>query len=217
MNSTIPKQYLPLLGKPVLAYTLDVFEACSEIEEIIVVIHPHHEDLFLRQVFKRYHYEKVRKYVFGGKRRQDSVYRGLLELRGREEDFVLVHDGVRPLLDQRTLKRCIEELKEHEAVCCAIPCVDTLKMTENGKSIQGTLDRHKVWRAQTPQGFRVKLLWEALERAFQDDFCGTDDSVLVERLGQPVYLVLGSEDNLKITTPQDVIFAEERLRWRGRP
>lgn len=217
MNHAIPKQYLPILGKPVLAHTLEVFERCAAIEEVIPVINARHEDLFLREVWRRYAYRKVKRYVFGGERRQDSVYQGLLALKEYGDDFVLVHDGVRPLLDEATLWRCVESLREHEAVCCAVPCVDTLKLTEDGKVIRETLDRRKIWRAQTPQGFRVGLLWEALRWAEENHFWGTDDASLVEQLGKPVYLVLGSEDNLKITTPQDLVFAEERLRWRRGP
>lgn len=214
MNLTIPKQYVKILGKPVLAHTLEVFESCPEIEEVIPVIHVLHEELFVQQVWRKYPYKKVRRYVFGGMRRQDSVYRGISELREFPEDFVLVHDGVRPLLDPLTLRRCVESLKKYEAICCAVPCVDTLKLTEDGVMIRETLDRKKIWRAQTPQGFRIGLLWEALQQAEKDGFWGTDDASLVERLGQSVHLVVGSEENLKITTPQDLVFAEEWLRWR---
>lgn len=214
MNCTTPKQYLPVLGKPVLAHTLEVFERCAEIEEVIPVINPFHENLFVTQIWERYRYRKMRRYVFGGERRQDSVYQGLLMLKEYQDDFVLVHDGVRPLLDQETLQRCLGALKEYEAICCAVPCVDTLKLTEDGKVIRETLDRRKIWRAQTPQGFRIGILWEALRLAEQDGFWGTDDASLVERLGKPVHIVIGSEDNLKITTPQDLVFAEEWLRWR---
>jgi len=214
MNRATPKQYLPVLGKPVLAHTLEIFENCAEIEEVVPVINVLHEDLFVRQIWRKYSYRKVRRYVFGGARRQDSVYQGLLALKEYRNDFVLVHDGVRPLLDGATLRRCLQGLREHEAVCCAVPCVDTLKLIEDGKVIRETLDRKKIWRAQTPQGFRIGLLWEALQCAEKDGFWGTDDASLVERLGKAVYLVVGSEDNLKITTPQDLLFAEERLRWR---
>ncbi|MGQ9474127.1 MAG: 2-C-methyl-D-erythritol 4-phosphate cytidylyltransferase [Candidatus Caldatribacteriaceae bacterium] len=214
MNLTVPKQYVKILGKPILAHTLEIFETCPEIEEVIPVINVLHEELFVQQVWKKYSYKKVKRYVFGGRHRQESVYKGLLGLQGFSEDFVLIHDGVRPLLDLLTLQRCVEGLRKYEAICCAVPCMDTLKLTEDGVVIRETLDRKKIWRAQTPQGFRIGLLWEALKQAEKDDFWGTDDASLVERLGHSVHLVVGSEENLKITTPQDLVFAEEWLRWR---
>jgi len=213
MNVAVPKQYLPLLDKPVLAYTIEAFEQSPLIQEIVVVIHPNHEDIFVRDVLKRFHFEKFRKYVFGGSTRQESVYRGLEVLKDRKSDFVFIHDGVRPFVTESIIKRCADKVRETEAVCCAIPCVDTVKFSEDGTAIDRTLDRKKIWRAQTPQVFRISLILEALEKAFQDNFWGTDDSVLVERLGKKVALVLGSENNIKITTPFDFIRAEEILRW----
>ena len=214
VNSVTPKQYLPLLGKPILAHTLDIFEKSPWIGEIIVVINPLHEEIFKKEVWERYGYRKVKKYISGGETRQESVYWGVREVKNRGDDFVLIHDGVRPLVDEKILERCVEGVIKFEAVCCAMPCVDTIKCSLNGEVIDETLDRQKIWRAQTPQAFRISLIWEALERAKEEGFQGTDDSALVERMGKPVRLVLGSEDNLKITTPQDLILAEELLRWR---
>jgi 2-C-methyl-D-erythritol 4-phosphate cytidylyltransferase len=214
VNSILPKQYLPILGKPVLAHTLDVFERSPWIEEIIVVINALHREIFEKEVWHKYGYRKVKQCVPGGETRQDSVYWGVRELKNRGSDFVFIHDGVRPLVDEKILERCVEGVVKFDAVCCALPCVDTVKFSLDGEIISETLNRQNIWRAQTPQVFRISLIWEALERAKEDGFQGTDDSSLVERLGQPVHLVLGSEDNLKITTPQDLILAEELLRWR---
>lgn len=216
MNTPLPKQYLPLLGKPVLVHTLEAFEQCEAISEFVVVIHPLHEEIFRREVLKKYGFQKLRHYVFGGATRQDSVYEGLKLYRDRLEDFVLIHDGVRPLVSKGILKRCVEEVAQFGAVCVAIPSVDTLKLSSDGKTIEGTLDRKRVWRAQTPQAFRIGLILEAFERAREEGFYGTDDASLVERLGFPVRIVPGSEENLKITTPQDFLIAEEMLRWRVR-
>lgn len=216
MNSSLPKQYLPLLGKPVLAHTLEAFERFAPVEEIVVVIHRAHEEIFRREILRRYEFQKVRHYIFGGRTRQDSVYEGLKLYRDHLEDFVLIHDGVRPLVGEEVLQRCVEGVTEHEAVCVAIPSVDTLKLSPDGRTIGETLDRRKVWRAQTPQAFRIGLILKALERAREEGFYGTDDAMLVERLGVPVHIVLGSEENLKITTPQDFLLAEEMLRWRTR-
>ena len=214
VNSLIPKQYLPLLGKPILAHTLDIFEKSPWIGEIIVVINPLHEEIFKKEVWEKYGYRKIKKYVSGGETRQDSVYCGVRELKDKSADFVLIHDGVRPLVDEKILERCVEGVTKFEAVCCALPCADTIKRSLDGEIIDETLDRQKIWRAQTPQAFRISLIWEALEKAKEEGFQGTDDSSLVERMGKSVHLVLGSEDNLKITTPQDLILAEGLLRWR---
>ncbi|MDK2896898.1 MAG: 2-C-methyl-D-erythritol 4-phosphate cytidylyltransferase [Candidatus Atribacteria bacterium] len=217
VNSVVPKQYLPLMGKPVLAHTLDAFENCPAISEIVVVISPFHREIFLQEVMGRFSYKRVREFVFGGSTRQESVYQGLKVIKERgESQFVLIHDGVRPLISQNLLKRCIEGVREHQAVCSAVPCVDTLKFTRDGKTIEQTLDRTKIWRAQTPQAFEISLIWEAFQRAEEDGFAGTDDASLVERLGKPVYFVTGSEENLKITTPEDFLRAEEWLRWKDR-
>jgi 2-C-methyl-D-erythritol 4-phosphate cytidylyltransferase len=216
MNATLPKQYLPLLGKPVLAHTLEAFERFEPVTEVTVVIHPLHEKIFEQEVLERYRFRKVRRYVFGGATRQDSVYEGVKVYRDHPEDFVLIHDGVRPLVGEEVLWRCVEGLRKHEAVCVAIPSVDTLKLSLDGQTVQKTLDRRTVWRAQTPQAFRVGLILQAFEQARREGFQGTDDASLVERLGIPVHLVLGSEENLKITTPQDFLLAEEMLRFRVR-
>lgn len=216
MNTSVPKQYLPLLGKPVLAHTLEVFDRCDAIAEVTVVIHPQHEDIFRREILRRYDFRKLRHYVFGGATRQDSVYAGLKIYREHPEDFVLIHDGVRPLVSEDIVRRCVAEVARCGAVCVAIPSVDTLKFSPDGKTIEKTLDRRNIWRAQTPQAFRIRLILEALEQARSEGFCGTDDASLVERLGVRVAIVPGSEENLKITTPQDFLLAEEMLRWRVR-
>jgi len=214
MNSIIPKQFLPVLGKPVLAHTIDTFEKSPFIDEIIVVINKNHEKPFQEQILSKVQNNKVLRYVFGGNTRQDSVYAGLELIFDRSNDYVLIHDGVRPLVGEDILKRSVEGVVKYGAVCCAIPSVDTLKICKNNSYIESTLERSIVWRAQTPQSFKISIIWEAIQKAKADGFFATDDSALVERLGIPVYLVMGSEDNFKITTPQDFIQAEEKLRWK---
>ena len=213
MNTIIPKQFLPVLGKPLLAHTIDVFEKSPLIDEIIVVINKNHEKQFRDQVLTNIHAKKAFRFVFGGNTRQDSVYAGLELIFNRPNDYVLIHDGVRPLVSDEILKRSVEDVVKYGAVCCAIPSVDTLKVSKNNNCIESTLDRSMVWRAQTPQSFKISIIWEAIQKAKADGFCATDDSAMVERLGIPVYLVIGSEENYKITTPQDFIRAEENLRW----
>lgn len=203
MNSVIPKQFLPVLGKPLLAYTIDVFEKSPLIDEIIIVINKNHEKQFQEQILTHIHTHKDLRYVFGGDTRQDSVYAGLELIYNRPHDHVLIHDGVRPLVSEEILKRSVEGVIKYGAVCCAIPSVDTLKLCKSNGSIESTLDRSIVWRAQTPQSFKISIIWEAIQKAKAENFHATDDSAMVERLGIPVYLVLGSEDNYKITRSEE--------------
>lgn len=215
LDSVVPKQYLPILGKPVLVRTLNVFDRFPLIREMIVVINSSHEKLFIESVLKKYRFHRMIRFVHGGSSRQESVERGLDSLGVSEDDFVFIHDGVRLFVDQDILFRCAEAVRVHEAVCCALPCVDTVKVTEDGKTVHHSIDRSAVWRAQTPQVFRVSLIRKAFERAREEGFFATDDSSLVERLGKPVFLVSGSEDNFKITTAGDFLRAEELIRWRN--
>ncbi len=213
MDSLVPKQYLPVLGKPVLAHTIGVFQRATFIQRIVVVINPHHLNIFRETIVSGSDAGTKILWVYGGDTRQESVLAGVAALEKYSEEYVLIHDGVRMLVNQDILKRCAAAAREHEAACCAIPCVDTLKITTNGKKIDHSVDRNRVWRAQTPQAFRVSLILGALRRAEEEGFQGTDDASLVERIGHPVVLVPGSEDNFKITTPRDFIRAEERVRW----
>ncbi len=213
MDSLVPKQYLPVLGKPVLAHTLEVFQDASFIQNIVVVINPHHQKIFQEGILKSENVGKRIQWVYGGDTRQKSVLAGVTALEEFSEDYVLIHDGVRMLVSHDILKRCAEAVREYEAACCAVPCVDTLKVTSNGRTIDHSLDRNTVWRAQTPQAFRISLALKALRKAEEEGFHGTDDASLVERTGHPVVLVPGSEDNFKITTACDFLRAEELIRW----
>ncbi len=152
------------LGKPLLAHTIDVFEKSPLIDEIIVVINKNHEKQFRDQVLTNIHAKKALRFVFGGNTRQDSVYAGLELIFNRPNDYVLIHDGVRPLVSDEILKRSVEDVVKYGAVCCAIPSVDTLKVSKNNNCIESTLDRSMVWRAQTPQSFKISIIWEAIQK-----------------------------------------------------
>jgi 2-C-methyl-D-erythritol 2,4-cyclodiphosphate synthase len=152
---------------------------------------------------------KVKGIVPGGAQRQDSVYAALSTI-PEDVDFVLVHDGARPFVTEETIEALIEGTVKHGAAVAAVPVKDTIKSAEDG-IFSETLDRSRLYSIQTPQGFGRKLLKQAYERAFSENFYGTDDAVLVEKMGEKVYLVKGDYHNIKITTKEDIILGEAIL------
>ncbi|MDO4288499.1 MAG: 2-C-methyl-D-erythritol 4-phosphate cytidylyltransferase [Eubacterium sp.] len=209
MKASINKQYLTLRGKPILSYTLDVFEKCALVDEIVLVVNKDEVKLCHRQVLTPYGYKKVR-LVAGGDTRQKSVYAGLKQVNPRAE-IVLIHDGARPLIQEETIVKSICETLEHRATVVAVPAKNTIKVVDEGGMVHHTPDRATLYEIQTPQSFDYTLILEAYERALQDDFEGTDDASLAERLGIPVKIVLGHYNNIKITTPEDLIIAESMI------
>lgn len=207
MLHSVPKHFIRLEDKPVLAYTLDVFERCPDVNQVLVVSRSGEEDYCLKEVVEKYGYKKVLKIVIGGDRRQDSVYNGIKEL-DEDTDIVLVHDGVRPFVSQNTLSEAIKLAIFADGVVTAVPVKDTIKYVGDDGIIRATPDRSSLWHAQTPQVFKRRILEEAYVRAYNDKYTGTDDSALVERLGYKVKIVEGTVDNIKITTKEDLLFAE---------
>lgn len=212
MGGGTAKQFLPLLGKPMLAHTLAAFEAAASIDQVVLVVGEDQLDVCRTEIVDRYGFRKVRKLMPGGSERQDSVYSGLGSL-GPDCDLVVVHDAARPLVTPEMLDRAVAEARRTGAVVAAVPVKDTIKLVDGG-AVAETPDRSRLWAAQTPQVFRCALLLEAHRKARQDGFVGTDDAALVERLGHPVYIVEGSPENLKVTTPEDLLLAESILARR---
>src|SRR4030042_519288 len=206
MQSSIPKQYLSLGGKPILAQTLQVFEDCSAIDGIYIIVPQDQMDMVQKDIVERYHFKKVFKVVRGGKIRQLSVWNGLKAIRS-DCAIVVVHDGVRPLITRRLITQSIETAQKNGAAIVAVLSRDTVKRAASGKKIQ-TLPREEIWLAQTPQTFQFPLLMKAYQKAHQEEILGTDDAYLVERLGYPITLIPGDYSNIKITTPEDLILAE---------
>jgi len=209
---TLKKNYLKLLGRPVLAHTLEAFEACSSIDSIIVVVAAEDIDRCAEEVVSPYGFTKVIDIVAGGAERQDSVANGLARAEGF--DMVAVHDGARPLVTAGIIDSVVAAALRTGAAITAVPIKDTIKETAGGV-VKGTLDRSSLVSVHTPQAFRTELLQRALESARQDGFIGTDESSLVERLGEPVTVVIGSYDNIKITTAEDLSLAEFILNRRA--
>lgn len=212
MGSSMNKQFIPLGGKPVLAHTIETFDQLKYIDEIIVVARESEIDYIRREIVKRYGFRKVKKIVRGGLERQDSVYNGLLAVSSRS-DIVLSHDGARPFVDRETVERALEAAAETDAAVVGVPVKDTIKSVADGE-ITETPERSKLWQAQTPQCFSTELLKRAYGEAVRTGFKATDDSALVEQLGKEVRMVRGSYENIKITTPDDVILGEALMLYR---
>ncbi len=202
------KVLLNLLDKPLIFHTIDIFEKSDLIDYIILVVNKINEGE-IKNIISKFRFKKVKKIVYGGKKRQDSVYNGVKSLdRCNDGDIILIHNSANPFLSQSTIKKAIEGAKIYGASVAAIPSVDTIKEVDVNNFVIKTLDRSKLLRAQTPQAFRYDLLINSLKQAHKDRFYATDDAALVERLGHRVKIVETEADNLKITTQQDLIIAE---------
>lgn len=211
MQSSENKQFLTLQGMPIIVHTLRVFEACHAVQEVILVVSEGELERF-EELVSEQGFQKVTKIILGGKERQESVYNGFCQV-GRDADVVLVHDGARPLITEPIINEVINAAKLEGAAVVAVPVKDTIKQVYNQQVVK-TLEREYLWQAQTPQAFRYDIFSEALRQAKMDDFAGTDDTSLVERLGRPVKIVMGSYENLKITTREDLILAKAILDRR---
>lgn len=207
------KVYMPLKGQPVLSRTLTVFEACRLIDEIIVVVPQDEKDLCIRRVIGPLGIAKTVKITAGGKERQDSVRCGLREI-SANCDFVVVHDGARPLLTSALLEAVIREAFSWGAAIVAVPVKDTIKVADDKGMVVDTPARDRLWSVQTPQAFRKDILMEAHAAAVTKGISATDDAFLVEKLGLPVKIVPGEYDNIKITTPEDISIGEGILSRR---
>ncbi len=204
----VDKIFTPLLGAPLIVYTLDQFEAFYDVSEIVLVLGSGALEEGRRVVRERV-YQKVSHICAGGERRQDSVRLGLEALSPCQ--WVIVHDGARPCLDQSLLARGLAAAREAGAAVAGVPVKDTIKVVSSQRVIQATPARDSLWAAQTPQIFRYDLLREAHHRCTDSV---TDDAAMVEGMGYPVKMFLGSYENLKVTTPDDLLIAEALLRVR---
>jgi 2-C-methyl-D-erythritol 4-phosphate cytidylyltransferase len=213
-----PKQFLALDGVPILIHSLRAFAAVARVKAIYVAVRKTEMERVEAQVAE-YGFTGRVHVVEGGDNRQESVAHALAALRAAEDDVVLVHDAVRPLIDAATIERTIDAVAEYGAAIVGLPAVDTIKQVErtaHGALITSTIPREFIVQAQTPQGFRFGLLQKAFAEATADGFVGTDEASVVERAGLPVAVVAGSQVNLKITQPGDLELAEFYLRQRVR-
>ena len=213
----VDKTFAPLLGQPLIAHTLDCFEQFPPITEIVLVLAAHSVELG-RTLVRDRQYRKVSEVCAGGARRQDSVRAGLEAL--EPCDWVMVHDGARPGLNAALLQRGLDAVtgseygSETEAAIAGVPVKDTIKVVSEEGDVTATPPRETLWAAQTPQIFSYDLLQQA-----HAQFTGeaTDDAMMVESLGHKVRMFLGSYENLKVTTPEDLVVVEAVLRGRIKP
>lgn len=220
LGGQIPKQFLEIAGAPILVHTISRFVECDDIAAVVVALPADRLD----EVRARHRGARALKpiyYVNGGTERSDSILNALETVAELQPEIVAVHDAVRPFVTPAQISAVIAKAKEVGAAILALPATDTIKEVENGL-IQRTIDRRRIWRAQTPQAFRYELLMRAnleARTAGLPSALTTDDSLLVERLGAPVAVVEGSPNNIKITTPEDLILAEtlfEQDQYRDR-
>ena len=210
MNMGINKQFIKLEGKEIIAYTIEKFYNNSNIEDIVVVVKEDESEFFKKEILDKYNFKNVR-IAYGGKERQDSVYNGL-KLLDEKCDVVLIHDGARPFVSDKIIDKSIEEAKEHKAIVVGVPVKDTIKVIDNDKNIVDTPNRSVLWAVQTPQTFDYNILIDAYKDAFKNKFYGTDDAMLVERIGYKVKMLEGSYNNIKITTQEDLNIGSQIVR-----
>ncbi len=209
-----PKQFLELAGVPILIHSLRALAQVPQVAAMYVAVRANERERVEAQVAE-YGFADTVRIVTGGDTRQESVANALNILECDNNDIVLVHDAVRPLIDPATITRTIEAVEKHHAAIVGLPAVDTIKQVErtaDGAIITATIPREYIVQAQTPQGFRCGLLKRAFAEATADGFLGTDEASIVERAGAPVAVVLGSPTNLKITQPGDLDLAEFYLK-----
>jgi 2-C-methyl-D-erythritol 4-phosphate cytidylyltransferase len=205
MGSEIPKQFLELFGKPVLMHTIQVFHDFDPESKIILVL-PEDQQQFWKGLCLKHSFSLIHQVVSGGKTRFHSVQNGLSLLDG--EGVVFIHDGVRPLVSKETLNRCLETAQKSGNAIPVLPVTESLRKLEDGQNI--SVDRSQYFSVQTPQTFRSEQILEAFKQDF--DLAFTDDASVAEKAGFSIHMVEGNRENIKITTPIDLIVAEALLK-----
>lgn len=212
MNSKVHKQYLIIQDRPVLYYSLKAFED-SAVDEIVLVVGKGEEKFCRKEIVDKYGISKVKAIVEGGKERYHSVFEGLKQT--SDADYVLIHDGARPFVNQDIIRRCMQEVQKYQACVVGMPVKDTIKIADEEGYAKQTPDRKNVWMIQTPQTFSYALIYEAYEEMLKtEDTAITDDAMVLERIkGKKSKLIEGSYRNIKITTPEDLLIANVYLQY----
>lgn len=210
MGRDINKQYIKIGEREILSITIESFEKCSCIDEIVVVTGEDEIEYCIKNIVSKYGFKKVSNVVKGGRERQESVYNGLLAC--NNTDIVLIHDGARPFIEQDIIFKSVKCAGEYGACAAAVPVKDTIKVVSKDMEITGTPDRKTLYAVQTPQTFKYDIILGAHEAAKEKGLLATDDTALVENQGHIVKVITGSYSNIKITTPEDLIFAEEYIK-----
>ena len=225
MHSDIPKQYMELCGRPLLMHSLNVFEKSPLIDSVILVCAAGEQDFVREHIVEAGGYNKIAAVVAGGQERYDSVYCGLSELMHRfpsmlqtkenHSDFIWIHDGARPCVEESVLERCLDVVSECGACVAAMPVKDTIKIVDEHHYAVSTPNRKELWQIQTPQVFAASLIWQAYSKLYMDmNKTGiTDDAMVVERYtNTKVKMAEGSYCNIKVTTREDLDIAEIFLK-----
>lgn len=214
MQSHVQKQFLLLNGRPLITYALEAFEN-SPVDQIILVARPDEIRYCQEEIAEKYGFSKVTKVIAGGRERYHSVYEGLKAAEGAE--YVLIHDGARPLLDQEMISRSLEGAKEYGACVVGMPVKDTIKTSGADGFVESTPDRSALWQVQTPQAFYYPWILEAYKKLFSREEYQqgvTDDGMVLESMtAHKVKLIEGSYFNIKVTTPEDMAVAEALLEF----
>jgi len=201
ITSEIPKQFIKVNKKEIIAYTLEVFQQCAEVDEIIIPARKNYFDL-LNRIKEKYSITKLNRIVEGGKERQDSVYAALKSISAKEDDIIIVHDAARPLLKKDLLSTAINSAEEFGSIVVAVKAKNTL--IKGSGLVENYIDRSKIYYAQTPQIFRYKVLMTAMGNAYKNNFIGTDESMIVKMNKIQIKIVEGDSFNFKITTDSDL-------------
>lgn len=216
MGTKIQKQFLEVEGKPILYYSLEAFETSSVIDEVVLVVGNGLVDYCQKEIVDKYCFEKVKTIVVGGRERYESVYLGLRALEECSPEYVFIHDGARPFVDEAMLHRAYNEVAKTKACVVGMPSKDTIKIVDENGIVVETPNRKYLWQVQTPQVFDYELIKEAYFELMKSETINvTDDAMVLEKVkGIPVKLVEGSYENIKITTPEDLFIAEAFLKKR---
>lgn len=214
MKAGMNKQFIPMAGKPMLAHTLKAFQESEHIESIILVAGKDELCYCRKEIIDTYGITKADKLIEGGKTRQESVYNGLKAV-SPKCDIVLIHDGARPIVKPGLIKSCIEGAELYGAVTAGVPVKETVKVVSSENYVEYTPKRESIWVTQTPQAFRLELILKAHENALEKGITGTDDAFLAELMGYKVKMIESYYENIKITTPEDLITAEAILRGKS--
>lgn len=211
MNSPVAKQFLTLKEKPVLYYSLKAFEE-SLVDDIILVTGEGQVEYCLENIVKRYQFHKLIKVIEGGRERYDSVYKALTSM--EKSDYVLIHDGARPFITKELIEKTVQETEKKKACILGTPVKETIKIVDQNGNILSTPDRNTLWSAQTPQAFEFSSILKAYQMLYEEDDINirnriTDDAMVYETyLKKPVKMILGDYNNLKLTTPEDLRWAQ---------
>jgi 2-C-methyl-D-erythritol 4-phosphate cytidylyltransferase len=214
MNAGVSKPYIMLGGRPILAHVLSRLNDSPQIDEIILVTDRANLEKARIEIVKRYELVKVKKIISGGLERTDSV-RKAISVISSDTDIVLIHDGVRPFVAEKTIRKSIDAATEFGAAIVAVPVNSTIKSADDGMFVECTFHRDRLWEVQTPQAFKREIIEEAYQRQAISRGPATDDAVLVEHMGHKVKLVVGERENIKVTTPVDLLYAEYLLKKIG--